>query len=593
MVVSGGSYRTRPPARYELCPRRKYARMVRNPHPPQSLIPARSGQALPRTWTRADSLRALMEARLFDMVVIGGGVIGAAVARDAASRGLSVALVEKDDFAGATSSRSTKLLHGGIRYLPHMRLGLIRQGLREQDVWRRTADFLYSDLDFVIPLFSGRRIVDLPRWLTAGPLASLSLRAGLSLYDRLGGRRGPDRHRRLRKADLERSFPKLRSESLMEGFSYRDALTDDSRLTVAFLKTAVALHGAVAISRMAARSIDLAGDELRVGLADNGPDGDGRPVLIRARTVISATWAFDPPPLDGRSPDVSRRLSKGVHLVYRAGDLGVEKKALVLPETDDGRLLFVVPWRGLALLGTTDTPYEADPDRVRPDEDDIEYLERHLVRYLDHSASPLAAFAGLRTLAGDRGHVSAASREHRIVERAPGVFAVVGGKLSSARVIGAEAVDRACARLRIDRRSRTAGEPLVGAGVDAGLRERLRTGLARIQVPEDYADDLIGRYGTEAGVVLRILEQRPAWRSLMTPARVSLAEVAYTALHESVASIGDFALRRTRLAWGSADHGRSHAERMASTLSSVLDWPSHRATNEMAGYADELSALGL
>ncbi len=567
--------------------------MVRNSHPPQSLTPAGSGQALTGTWTRAGSLGALMEARLFDMVVIGGGVIGAAVARDAASRGLSVALVEKDDFAGATSSRSTKLLHGGIRYLPHLRLGLIRQGLREQDVWRRTADFLYSDLDFVIPLFSGRRIVDLPPWLTAGPLASLSLRAGLSLYDRLGGRRGADRHRRLGRPDLERSFPKLRAESLVEGFSYRDALTDDSRLTVAFLKTAVARHGAVAISRMSARSIDMAGGELRVGLTDNGPEGDGRPVVVRARTVVSATWAFDPPPLDGRLPDVPSRLSKGVHLVYRAGDLGVGDKALVLPETDDGRLLFVVPWRGLALLGTTDTPYEDDPDRVRPDEDDIEYLERHLVRYLEHSASPLAAFAGLRTLAGGRGRVSAASREHRIVERSPGVFAVVGGKLSSARVIGAEAVDRACARLRIDRRSRTAEEPLVGSGVDANLRERLRTGLARIQVPEDYADDLIGRYGTEAAAVLRILEQRPAWRGLMTPARVSAAEVAYTALHESVVSIGDFALRRSRLAWSSPGHGRPHARRMASALSSVLDWSSLRATREMDDYVRELSALGL
>ena len=570
-----------------------YARMVRNPSLPQSPNPTGSSRALTGTWTRADSLRALTEARLFDMAVIGGGVIGAAVARDAASRGLSVALVEKDDFAGATSSRSTKLLHGGIRYLPQMRLRLIRQGLREQDVLRRTADFLYSDLDFVIPLIRGRRIVSLPRWLTAGPLASVSLRAGLSLYDGLGRRRGSDRHRRLGKPDLTRAFPKLRTESLVEGFSYRDALTDDSRLTVAFLKTAVTSHGAVAVSRMAACSIDTAGDELRVGLTDNGPEGDGRPVVVRARTIVSATWAFAPPPLDGRSPEVSRRLSKGVHLVYRAEDLGVRDTALVLPETDDGRLLFVVPWRGLALVGTTDTPYRQDPDRVRPDEDDMEYLERHLARYLDHSASPMAAFAGLRTLAADREPVSAASREHRIVERAPGVFAVVGGKLSSARVIGARAVDRACARLRIDQPSGTASEPLVGAGADAAFRERIRTGLARIQLPEDYGDDLIGRYGTEAGEVLHILEQRPAWRGLMAPARISAAEVAYTALHESVASIGDFALRRTRLAWSSPDHGRSHAPRIASTLSSVLDWSSHRATNEIADYADELSVLGL
>ena len=527
------------------------------------------------------------------MVVIGGGVIGAAVARDAAGRGLSVALVEKDDFAGGTSSRSTKLLHGGIRYLPHLRLGLIRQGLREQEVLRRTADFLYSDLDFVIPLFKGRRIVDLPRWMAAGPLASLSLRAGLTLYDRLGGRRGSDTHRRLARPDVTASFPKLRSETLVEGFAYRDAQTDDARLTISFLKTAVVRHGAVAVSRMEARSIETAGDELRVRLADRAGGGEGREMVVRARTVVSATWAYPPPPLDGRPADLSGRLSKGVHLVYRAGDLGVGETALVLPETDDGRLLFVVPWRGMALVGTTDTPYRDDPGRVRPEADDIDYLQRHLARYLDHSGAPVAAFAGLRTLAGGRRAGATASREHRIVERAPGAFAVLGGKLSSARVIGAEAVDRACAGLGIDRPSRTASEPLVGAGADPALRDRIRSGLERVHLPGDCADDLVGRYGTEATAVLRIMEDQPDMRVLLDPAPVYLAEVAYTALHESVATVGDFALRRTGLAWGSPDHGRSHAHRIASTLASVLDWPAGRAVEETARFEDELSALGL
>lgn len=561
---------------------------MRNPRLHQSAVPAPTG-----TWTRRGSRKAVLEPRLFDMVVIGGGVIGAAVARDAAGRGLSVALVEKDDFAGGTSSRSTKLLHGGIRYLPHLRLGLIRQGLREQEVLRRTADFLYSDLDFVIPLFKGRRIVDLPRWMAAGPLASLSLRTGLTLYDRLGGRRGSDTHRRLARPDVAASFPKLRSETLVEGFAYRDAQTDDARLTVSFLKTAVVRHGAVAVSRMEARSIETAGNEFRVRLVDKAPGDDRRETVVRARTVVSATWAYPPPPLDGRPTELSRRLSKGVHLVYRPRDLGVGETALVLPETDDGRLLFVVPWGGLALLGTTDTPYRDDPRRVRPEADDIDYLQRHLARYLDHSGAPVAAFAGLRTLAGGRRAGATASREHRIVERAPGVFAVRGGKLSSARAIGAEAVDRACAGLGIDRPSRTDREPLVGAGADPALRDRIRSGLERVDIPGDCADGLIGRYGTEAGAVLRIMEKEPAMRVLLDPSGISVAEVAYTALHESVATVGDFALRRTNLAWGCPDHGRSHARLIAATLASVLDRPADRASKEVASYGEELSALGL
>ena len=272
----------------------------------------------------------------------------------------------------------------------------------------------------------------------------------------------------------------------------------------------------------------------------------------------------------------------------------MEDQALVLPETDDGRLLFIVPWRGLALVGTTDTPYGGDPARVRPEQADVEYLERHLHRYLDVAGvSPLAAFAGLRTLPRTRGSTSGASREHRIVEQGAGVFRVVGGKLSSARAIGTEVVDRVCAHLRIDRPSRTADEPLVGTGMDGALRIRLRAETGQMGLPETYTDQLIGRYGTEAATVLRLMERRPELRTLMNPAPVSAAEVVYTARHESVASIGDFALRRTNLALYSTDHGRPWARLIASTLAGELDWPARRAENAISDYSRELAGMGL
>ena len=553
---------------------------------PEHLQRTPAGQGV---WDRRSARRALLDPRLFDMLVIGGGVIGASVARDAALRGLSVALVEQNDFAGATSSKSTKLIHGGIRYLPHLRFGLVRQGLREQHVLRRTADYLYSDLDFVIPLFDDRGLVDLPSWMLAGPLRSLALRAGLSLYDRLGGRYGRERHRRLGREDLSHLFPKLRRESLQEGFLYRDAQTDDARLTVSLLKTAVGLHGAVAVSRMRAVDIASRSDGLVVTLQENW-----NPIHVRSRSVVAATWAFPAPGVDPTAAGTGVRFSKGVHLVYRADDLGVGNQALVLPETDDGRLLFIVPWRGLALLGTTDTPYEGDPGKVRPEEADVHYLERHLERYMDcPGVAPIASFAGLRTLTAGRNSTASASREHRIIEQDPGMFTVVGGKLSSARAIGSEVVDRACAYLGIDTPSRTSDAVLIGGGTGTGLQARLRTGLERVGLPAAYGDQLIGRYGTESLKVLGLLEQRPGLRLLLDPSPISPAEVVYTARDESVTTVGDFALRRTNLAWSCPDHGRSWAPLVAATLAAEFGWSKVEMEKAISGYQDELVDQGL
>lgn len=548
-----------------------------------------SAPAAQGVWDRRSARRALLQPRLFDLLVIGGGVIGASVARDAAGRGLSVALVEQNDFAGATSSKSTKLIHGGIRYLPHLRFGLVRQGLREQQVLRRTADYLYSDLDFVIPLFEDRGLVDLPSWMVTGPLRSLSLRVGLSLYDRLGGRNGGERHRRVGREDLSELFPKLRREALQEGFVYRDAQTDDARLTVSLLKTAVARHGAVAVSRMRAVDVASRGDGLVVTVQENG-----EPIRLRSRCVVAATWAFPPPSVDLTAAGTGIRFSKGVHLVYRADDLGVGEQALVLPETDDGRLLFIVPWRGLALLGTTDTPYEGDPGKVRPAEADVEYLERHLTRYMDcPEAAPLASFAGLRTLADGSSTTASASRGHRVLEQGRGMFTVVGGKLSSARVIATDVVNRACAYLGVDTPSRTSDAVLVGGGIGSVLRARLRTGLEGIGLPAAYGDHLIRRYGTESAKVLGLLEERPHLRLLLDPSPISPGEVVYTARNESVTTVGDFALRRTNLAWSCLDHGRGWAPLVAATLAGELRWSRMRTEKAISDYEDELVEQGL
>ncbi len=511
------------------------------------------------------------------------------MARDASERGLSVALVEQNDFAGGASGKSTKLIHGGIRYLPHLRFGLVRQGLAEQAVLQHTADYLYSDLEFVIPRFAGQGLVDLPRWMSTGPLGSVTLRAGLHLYDLLGGRRGRDRHRRVGREEIAKLFPRLRGKGLEQGFAYRDAQTDDARLTIALLKTAVVTHGAVAVSRM--RAVDVAAREHGLVITVEETGGS---LKIRSRSVITATWASPPPIHHLVGARTGVRFSKGVHLVYRPEDLGIGAEALVLPETDDGRLLFIVPWRGLALFGTTDTPYEGDPDQVRPEREDVEYLQMHLRRYLDCSeASPVASFAGLRMLPESRDDTASASRSHRIVEHVPGVFAVQGGKLSSARIVASEVVNRACAHLGIDRPSRTRVDTLVGGGIDGGLRAHLRTALERIGLPPAYGDNLIERYGTESVTVLDILGERPALRTMMDPTSITLAEVVYTSRYESATTVGDFALRRTNLVWSCSDHGREWAPLIGAALAEELRWPRTTAEKAVSEYEEELIRLGL
>ena len=247
---------------------------------------------------------------------------------------------------------------------------------------------------------------------------------------------------------------------------------------------------------------------------------NGEPILF-----VPGVW-WRPPGFPAPGADVAVgsgiRVSKGVPRLP-GGRPGVGDQALVLPETDDGRLLFIVPWRGLALLGTTDTPFDGDPGKVRPDKADVEYLERHLRRYVDCSgATPLASFAGLRTLTDGRDSTASASRQHRILEQGPGMFTVVGGKLSSARAIASEVVDRACTYLRVDTPSRTSDAMLVGGGISTDLRTRLRSGLERIGLPAATSDHLIRRYGPSPSRC-SASRDRPGMRLLMDPTPISRA----------------------------------------------------------------------
>ncbi len=543
----------------------------------------------PGTWTRTDSLAALEAADRFDVVVVGGGIIGAAAALDAAARGLSVALIEQSDFASGSSSKSTKLLHGGIRYLPHFQFGLIREGLLEQKILAKTADFLFSSLEFALPLYRGKRLADLPRWASIPALMPYTMRIGLTLYDTLGRRSDLDRHRRLDRTDMLERLPTLRTDGLTGGFGYQDAQTDDARLTITVLKTAVRRYGVVAVAGLRAERVEAEPGGYRVEVSD------GKDVRsIATRGVIAATWAFRPPPLNGAPARREVSLSKGVHMLYRAEDLGLGSSAVVLPETDDGRVLFIVPWNGMALLGTTDTPYEGPPSKAQPEQEDLEYLARHLHQYLDlDPVEPVASFAGLRALIDDGGSTAKASRGHEMVEIAPGYTQIMGGKLTAYRPIAAEAVDTLKKPLGFDADSPTETEVLFGAGIPGDFDRRLMEELGTIDCDAAYARTLIARYGTESANVVERLMAEPASRQHIGGGWATLAEAAYSALHESATSVADFTLRRTHLAWRVPDHGRADAPAIAAAMGAALGWSDVAVDEAVRAYEDELKTVGL
>ena len=540
-------------------------------------------------WARTDHAGRLERQDPFDVVVIGGGVTGAGAALDLGARGLDVALVERSDFAQGTSSRSTKLFHGGIRYLPQFHFGLVSEGLREQKILARVADFLYHPLSFVIPMYAQYGIADAPAWAARGWKAPLALRAGLTAYDLLGGLGRPgSRHHSTTAEELLAAIPTLRHEGLKSGFVYSDAQTDDARLVISLLKTSVVRYGTTAVNQVEVESVETAGNGFELNMVDRMT---GARFTSRARSVLSATGAFDPPGLDGvASLQVVR--SKGSHLIVSRELLGLGDRALVLPETDDGRVLYIVPWLGHSMIGTTDTPYRTEPTHPTSTPEDNEYLIRHVRRYLDVGAfEPLSTFAGLRALK-DTGAASTAkvSREHVIEQPVPGYVQVAGGKLTTYRRIAAEAADVVAGALGVRVASSTKDIPLLGAGVD---RLRLVRELQDAGADPRVIEPTIARNGGDTTRIADLMRSDPRLTSPLSDERTSLADVLHAVRHEGAARLSDVTLRRTHLAWFTPDHGRADVERIAEVMAAELGWSPSERQSQIEAHDRELLAEAL
>ena len=505
---------------------------------------------------RAISRRRLAD-ETFDVVVIGGGITGAGVALDAASRGLRTALVERDDFASGTSSKSSKLVHGGLRYLSQRDYRLVYEALAERQHLLDNAPHLVQALPFLIPLYGGKTIAK-------------ALNTALWLYDLTGGVRIGKRHKRISIDDTISHMPMLRRKGLAAGFLYYDARADDARLTLTLVRTAALEHGAVAANYSPVTGI----------LRDNGAAagvtvGD---IDVRARAVVNATgvWADEVRALDeGVHPHVIRP-AKGVHISVPLSKIQNDI-AVVIPVLKDKRSIFVVPWGDRVYVGTTDTDYDGPLDRPTITKADITYLLDAVNAFLTEplrTSDILGTWAGLRPLVASAHSERTAdlSRRHKVTRSASGVVTVTGGKLTTYRRMAADTVDAVVDHLGDKKaRSRTKKLPLRGAvGVEA-LSEP--GAAARFGLDDAVLGHLAKRYGSEARTIAALIT---ADRSLAEPLIASLpylrAEAVYAARYEMAQNVEDVLARRTRALLLARDECAAAADDVAALLAPELGW---------------------
>jgi glycerol-3-phosphate dehydrogenase len=501
----------------------------------------------------------------FDVLVVGGGITGAGVARDAAMRGLRTALVEQDDFASGTSSRSSRLVHGGVRYLEHGQLKLVFESSAERRVLRRIAPHLVRPLAFVWPVYRGARVA---RW---------KLAAGLMLYDLLALFRNVGRHERLSRRGVLAREPRLRADALLGGARYWDAATDDARLTLATIRSAIAA-GATVLNH--ARVTSLVTVEGRVSGARVSEAVSGATVDIRAHVVVNATgpWSDAVERMADGAARPAVRGSKGVHISVareRIDNVG----ALTLLSPRDGRVMFVLPAGDFAIVGTTDTYETVDPGQVRASEDDVSYLLDAANHFFPSAElvrnDVVSAWAGLRPLMAVQGgsdDPSAASREHTIAEHVPGLVSVTGGKLTTYRAMASEVTDAAQRSLGMrPSPSRTARTPLAGGA----LRDCAREIAAAAELTRDasIASRLVHAHGDAWRAVWALVTADATFGERVEPSRpYVLGELAYAVREELAATLGDLLIRRIPLAFETRDHGRAAARRVAAAVAGWLGW---------------------
>jgi glycerol-3-phosphate dehydrogenase len=523
---------------------------------------------------------ARLRSETFDVVVVGGGVTGAGIALDAATRGLTVALVEQRDLAAGTSSRSSKLIHGGLRYLEQLDLRLVREALRERSLLLdELAPHLVRPVSFLYPLKHAG-------W------ERLYVAAGVTLYDTLGGSsRALPRHQHLTRRGAIDLVPSLRRDALVGAVRYWDAQVDDARHTMELGRTA-ASYGAAVLTSTRVTGLLREGERV-VGVQVRDQEG-GEDIDVRARQVINATgvWADSIQEMAGRGR-VRVRASKGIHLVVPKDRIHGDSGLILRTERS---VLFVIPWGRHWLVGTTDTDWDLDLAHPAASASDIQYLLDHVNRVL---RTPLThadvegVYAGLRPLLyGESEATSKLSREHAVAQTVAGLITIAGGKYTTYRVMAEDAVDAAARSLpqRVPR-SVTARTPLLGAQGYHALWNRRRRLADEVGVHVSRIEHLLGRYGSMITELLDLLADRPELGERIAGAEDYLrVEAIYAASHEGALHLDDLLTRRTRISIETFDRGQAAARDVAPLMGEVLGWDEDTVEREIEHYEARVAA---
>jgi glycerol-3-phosphate dehydrogenase len=516
-----------------------------------------------------------------EVLVIGGGINGAGIARDAAMRGVRTILVEQNDLGSGTSSRSSRLIHGGLRYLEQGEFGLVMEANRERRILQRIAPHLVWPLPFVFPVHRGDRI---SRW---------QLAAGMLLYDMLALFRNVRPHRLLGKRGMLEAEPMLRDRGLLGGARYYDAQCDDARLVIATARSAI-YHGALIANYVSVVGLErTAGRVVGAQLEDRLTGERG---VVRTSVVVNATgpWADRVRRLEDPGAAALLQPTKGVHVVVDRARLD-HRDAVAFTSPIDGRVMFVLPWGNLSYIGTTDTDSSDPPDELSVSADDIVYLLRSANARFPSARLGVedvrVAWAGLRPLVLDRDRRSASSRprEHVIVQGTGGMLTVVGGKLTTYRSMSAEVVDQAMRELRHrDGRprhgeARTDEDPLPG-GETSDLSQFRERGLELGIAPESV-EHLLRHYGTEAAGIFNLGgAERSLFRRLLEPHPAIEAEVIHAVRRELAQTVEDVLVRRFHLFYEHPDFGLPAARRVAELMAEELGWDEARTAEEAERY---------
>ncbi|HET7398848.1 MAG TPA: glycerol-3-phosphate dehydrogenase/oxidase [Intrasporangium sp.] len=526
-----------------------------------------------RSWARLGS-------KHFDVLVIGGGVTGAGAALDAATRGLSTALVEQRDFASGTSSRSSKLFHGGLRYLEQMNFDLVREALRERELMlSRIAPHLVRPVPFLYPLKG--RVWERP-YVTAG----------LTLYDTIGGGRSVPRHRQLTRTGALKLAPALRSDSLTGGLLYYDAQADDARHTLTTVRTAAA-YGATVLSSVRVVDLVRAGERVVGAVVEDVETGERTEVSTSVVVNATGVWTDDIQAMAGGRGRFHVRASKGVHVVVARDRINSETGLILRTEKS---VLFVIPWGTHWIVGTTDTDWELDRAHPAATRADIDYILGHINAVLKVPLTPAdiqGVYAGLRPLlSGESEDTSQLSREHAVARSQPGLVSIAGGKYTTYRVMAADAIDAARQDIGGDvSDSVTEDIPLSGAEGYVALVNQIDR-LARHQgLPVWRVTHLLERYGSLVHELFALAESdRSLYEPLPGAEEYLKVEALYAVTHEAALHLDDILTRRTRISIETPSRGVDSARAVAELVGPVLGWDAERVESEVAAYAARVDA---